>query len=78
MSESPDAPPSVQKIAITEREMAAAIGMSVQFLREDRRTKRRIPFYRLGASIRYDVDRVREALALIEEGGIQRRTKVTR
>lgn len=73
----PKAPnfPVVAKIALTEPEMAAALGMSIQFLRKDRSTKRRIPFYRLGTSIRYDVNRVREALALIEEGGIQRRAK---
>ncbi|MCX7144185.1 MAG: hypothetical protein NT123_24745, partial [Proteobacteria bacterium] len=45
------------------------IGMSVFFLRKDRRTKRLIPFYRLGDRILYDLDRVRVALLNLEEGG---------
>ncbi len=57
------------RIAIDETEAAAAIGMSVHFLRKDRRTKRLIPFYRIGDCVRYDIGRIREALAAIEEGG---------
>ncbi len=57
------------RIAVDEKQIAAAIGMSVGFLRKDRQTKRQIPFYRIGGCIRYDLNRVREALAAVEEGG---------
>jgi len=56
-------------VAVDEHACAQAIGMSVSWLRKDRRTKRLIPFSRLGGAIRYDLDRVREALADLEEGG---------
>lgn len=68
-------PPSFQHkqgappIAVGEGEAAQAIGMSVFFLRKDRRTKRLIPFYRIGDRILYDLDRVRMALLTLEEGG---------
>lgn len=58
-------------IAVDETQLAKAIGMSVHFLRKDRRDKRQIPFYRVGGSIRYNLDRVRQALAACEEGGVQ-------
>ena len=57
------------RIAVDEVEAAKAIGMSVHFLRKDRRDKRLIPFYRIGDCVRYDLGRVREALAALEEGG---------
>ncbi len=56
-------------IAITEHQVAACIGMSVHWLRKDRRTKRLLPFYKLGDSVRYDLERVRQALQRTEEGG---------
>ena len=56
-------------IAINETCLAEALGMSVHFLRKDRRTKRLIPFYRLGGSIRYNLISVTNALAAYEEGG---------
>ena len=56
-------------IAIDETRLAEALGMSVHFLRKDRRTKRLIPFYRLGGSIRYNLTSVTNALAACEEGG---------
>jgi hypothetical protein len=61
--------PANDSIAVDEVETAKAIDMSVHFLRKDRRTKRLIPFYRIGDSIRYNLDRVRESLAGLEEGG---------
>lgn len=61
------------QIAVDETACAQAIGMSVAWLRLDRRTKRIVPFYRLGGRIRYNLDRVREALAAVEEGGAQTR-----
>lgn len=58
-------------IAVSEAQLAKAIGMSVHYLRKDRTDKRLIPFYRIGGSIRYNLDRVRQALAACEEGGAQ-------
>jgi hypothetical protein len=60
---------SDQKIALNEKELSDVLGMSVSFLRKDRITRRIIPFYRIGDSIRYDIGRVREALIRLEEGG---------
>lgn len=57
------------KIAVGEFDLAAAIGMSVDFLRKDRSGKRIIPFFRIGKAIRYNPQRVNEALASLEEGG---------
>lgn len=61
-------PPEI-KIAVGEFDLAAAIGMSVDFLRKDRSGKRIIPFFRIGKAIRYNPQRVNEALASLEEGG---------
>ncbi|KWW37658.1 hypothetical protein [Cupriavidus metallidurans] len=57
------------RLAVTETEAAKAIGMSVYFLQRDRIGKRLIPFYRIGNQVRYNLDRVREALDALEEGG---------
>jgi hypothetical protein len=43
--------------------------MSVHWVRKDRRTKRLLPFYKLGEAVRYDLERVRQALRATEEGG---------
>jgi hypothetical protein len=59
----------VARIAIGENDCAQAIGMSVPWLRKDRRTKRLIPYYRIGNRILYDLSRVKEALLHLEEGG---------
>ena len=56
-------------LAVGERECAAALNMSVAWLRKDRCSAKIIPFSRLGKSVRYDLDRVRVALASVEEGG---------
>lgn len=68
-----DKPTAAEPIAVDEHACAAAIGMSVAWLRKDRRTARLVPFYRLGGSVRYNLSRVREALAAVEEGGTARR-----
>ncbi len=68
-------PTAVPKLALTEHEMAEALGLSVHTLRKDRQRQRRIPFFKLGSAVRYDVNRVRETLAQLEEGGTQRRAK---
>lgn len=43
--------------------------LSVSFLRKDRRTRKRIPFLRVGTKILYSPERVRQALLALEEGG---------
>ena len=58
------------RIVVCETEAARAIGMSVHFLRKDRRGKRLIPFYRIGDRVLYDLERVRQALLALEEGGV--------
>ena len=62
-------------IAVDETIAAPALGVSVGFLRKDRRTKKLIPFFRIGTSVRYNLDRCREALLAREEGGSQRAAK---
>lgn len=60
-------------IAVDEHVVAAALGLSVHWVRKDRIGKRLVPFYRIGGAIRYNLDRVREALAAVEEGGAGRK-----
>lgn len=67
--------PEIPRIAVDEFAVAEAIGVSVHFLRKDRQTARRLPFYKLGGCVRYDLNRVREALSRMEEGGTARRSK---
>ena len=62
--------PSIARIGYSEREVAAAIGVSVHWVRKDRLTARKLPFYRIGNRCVYDLDRVREALVALEVGGI--------
>lgn len=59
----------IPRLAVDETEAAKSIGLSVHFLRKDRRTKKLIPFYRIGDRVLYNLDRVREALGALEEGG---------
>lgn len=56
-------------IAVDEYAAAAAINKSVGWMRKDRLGARIIPFYKIGGSVRYNLDRIREALAAVEEGG---------
>ena len=58
-------------IGLNKAQIAKAIGMSPHWVDKDRRTKRLIPFYRIGGSIRYNLQRVEEALAKLEEGGVK-------
>lgn len=60
--------PPPPTIAVGEREAATALGLSVHTLRKDRQKARLIPFYKIGRSVRYDMARVREALATREFG----------
>ena len=57
------------RLAVDEKTLAATLGMSVAWLRKDRSGARIVPFYRLGTSVRYNIDRVREALDKRAEGG---------
>ena len=57
------------RLAVDEKTLAEALGMSVAWLRKDRSGARIVPFYRLGTSVRYNIDRVREALDKRAEGG---------
>jgi hypothetical protein len=63
---------------VDEHAAAKATGLSVHTLRKDRQGPRRIPFYRIGTAIRYDMDRVRAALAEMEVGGPILRRKPAR
>lgn len=56
-------------IAVDENAIAKQLNMSVHFLRKDRRGARVVPYFRIGGSIRYSVERVRAALSNLEEGG---------
>ena len=57
------------RLGIDEYEAAALLGLSVHTLRKDRTTARRIPFFRIGRAIRYNAQRIGEALATMEVGG---------
>ncbi len=56
-------------LAVDERAIADAIGLSVPWLRKDRAGKRLIPFFRVGRCVRYSPEAVRRALAELQEGG---------
>lgn len=69
----------VQPIAVDEHAAAQALGVSVHYLRKDRRTKRLIPFYKIGSDIvRYNLPRVLEALAACEQGGPQKKGRTAK
>ena len=54
---------------LDDKQLAPLVKVSVQFLRDDRRGERKIPFIRLGRCIRYDIDMVNKALDSMVEGG---------
>lgn len=57
-----------QQLAVDDKTIAAALGMSVAWVRKDRTTNRTVPFFRLGTAIRYDVATVRKAMLSRMEG----------
>ncbi len=57
------------QLIVDDKTLAKLIGMSLPWVRKDRRTKRLLPFFRLGDRIRYDVPTVRKALLARTEGG---------
>ena len=69
MSSINESPAPGTRIALNEKETAAALGVSLSWLQHDRCGKRLIPFYRVGGLVRYNAARVTDALAAMEEGG---------
>ena len=61
--------PSTPPVIVNDEAVAKFLGCSVAMVRKDRRTKRRIPFFRFGALVKYDLDRVRAAMNASTEGG---------
>lgn len=60
----------ITPIAVDEHGLQAALpALSIHFIRKDRTGRRLLPFYRIGKRVMYDLGRVREALAHLEEGG---------
>jgi len=58
---------SVDKvITVDEFEAARALGVSVDFLRKDRRSRNLIPYYRIGRRVLYNLDRIKEILPTFE------------
>jgi hypothetical protein len=66
---------TIQALFRSDAEIAPLIGLSTSFLRKDRRTHRVIPFVRVRGRILYDLDRVRQALLALEEGGQPKRRR---
>jgi hypothetical protein len=64
-----------EKIFVNEEAAAAALSVSCSFLQKDRRTKRTIPFVKIGDRVVYDIARVREVLHARMEGGESPRGK---
>lgn len=60
--------PAPQRL-VDEFACADVIGMSVDFLRKDRRGKKIVPFIKLNSAVRYDLDAVRAAMRARQEGG---------
>lgn len=65
----------IARIVLNEKGIADALGVSASFVRKDRSGKRLLPFFRIGDLIRYDLERVQEALLANEEGGPQKATR---
>jgi len=70
--QSPAETATVQPLFHDDVQLAPLIGLSVSFLRKDRRADRVIPFVRVRGRILYDLGRVRAALLALEEGGTKR------
>jgi hypothetical protein len=57
------------QICVDEYAAAKALGVSVGWLRKDRRTARIVPHFKMGTFVRYNLERVQESLAALERGG---------
>lgn len=75
MSDSISNPARPVPFGVDETEAARAIGMSVAYLRKDRLKMRLFPFFKLGSSVRYDLDRMREAALALEQGAVHLKLK---
>jgi predicted DNA-binding transcriptional regulator AlpA len=67
---------SIESLAMTtstldDIEVAKLIKMSLPWVRKDRATKRILPFFRIGRSIRYDAATVLKAVQSRTEGGLK-------
>lgn len=61
-------PENSQQLAVDDKAIAAALGMSVAWVRKDRTTNRTVPFFRLGTSVRYNLATVQKAMLSRMEG----------
>jgi prophage regulatory protein len=59
----------VERVLITEREIAEALDVSVSWLQKDRVGAQLIPFVKIGTSVRYDLNEARLALRRLQRGG---------
>lgn len=57
------------RLVVDEFAVAEALSLSVHTVRKDRQHDRRIPFFKIGGAVRYNLDRVRAALLEMECGG---------
>jgi len=57
------------RLGVDEYVVAEQLGLSIHTLRKDRRTHRRLPYFKIGSAVRYNLERVREALDALEVGG---------
>ncbi len=66
-------------IFVDVKAAAAALSLSVSYLRRDRVKAQRIPFLKLSnGTVRYDLNRCREAIAALEMGGTDPAAKAKR
>jgi hypothetical protein len=56
-----------------DHEIAPAIGLSVSFLRKDRRSRQLIPYHRVGDACLYRLDEVLAAIESMRVGGKQQK-----
>ena len=54
---------------LDEAAMAERLSVSISFLQKDRLKQRRIPFIKLGSTIRYDPVAVMAAMTALQQGG---------
>jgi len=56
---------------LDEKAVATYLGVSVEFLQQDRSKRKRIPFVKLGRAVRYDPADVKAYAASCKRGGSQ-------
>jgi hypothetical protein len=62
-------------LTLDEHGASRALGVSVHFLRKDRRTKREVPFFRIGDRVLYSYERLQAMVRARVEGGVPRKRK---